>query len=674
MVYKVDGGSSAIPRKDLTVKKPAEKPAEINKIPNPKKEAGVYANRDQNNQQANILKYKLNAQFILPADVPIPKITLAEANSRADEIIAKNGGKDNLNTDNVGRDLADIARQNPADARAITEAMLGDKIDQDGKGKVKENDKDEIAQSFAQSLSDSELKTVGQNADGKALLERFKTHLLSGSVHDDERADALRLETAAKGYPPPQLTGNPEKDIKKVADDLRNIAPDKRDDYLAEVLQSPYGQEVLQRAGTLDNADRDVLAGAINEAYKQNPSGMAEQLNAITDMDKNFPYYEFTGLADVVSRTGNDNLIAGFAKHAMDVAATGGVEKSSWSVDALTALGGMSPEGLNNFINFGSAKPPLYGSPSTMGRFIEQNNAAFNKMLTTSAGFLGSPANNSGFVNEWAFNPAMGNLLDVASKMTGADGKLTSTALNIFKTVAPLTGDNIYTKQAAGKFFIEHAQQIADTFALKRNADGTTNRNFDPNVLKDFFINVVYSPISNLLEYNGKSMVDAIMGDGKGNAGAIGNIAQNIMEQAAKPGADVTYLGQEVGYLFGAVSGGFLDSVQAYKDKFADDKEFREFTYGAVNKGLGALGEKIGLPLDKVGEFAEKLIEASKEDDKTEQLKKFEEAFLGQKNEMSAALLDFQKNHPSAEGLETNFTQGWDDFIVSYLATDWIVK
>jgi hypothetical protein len=146
------------------------------------------------------------------------------------------------------------------------------------------------------------------------------------------------------------------------------------------------------------------------------------------------------------------------------------------------------------------------------------------------------------------------------------------------------------------------------------------------------------------------------------------------MNRAAREGADVTYLGQEIGYLYGSISGGFLDSVEAYKDKFEDDKKFREFLYGAVNKGLGALGGKIGLPLDKVGEFVQKLIEAEAEDDKTEQLKKFQEAFLDLKNEMSQSLLDFQQRNPRAEGLETNFTLAWTDFITSYLASDWIAN
>ncbi|HYP51129.1 MAG TPA: hypothetical protein VEQ34_09325, partial [Pyrinomonadaceae bacterium] len=632
----------------------------------------VYANRSDGNLQANVVRFKLNVQ--VAAQTGAQSLSQTQARQRADEIIANNGGKDNLDTEGVGRDLANLARQNPADAWAVTQEILGAEIDQDGRGKVEENDKDEIAQSFAGNLSDAELNAVGQNASGRAMLERFGTHLQSGSVHDDERATALRLETAAKGYPPPELTGNPERDIQTVAEGLRNLPVDKRDDYLNDVLAYPYGREVLQRAGVLNNEDRDVLASAINEAYRQNPTATRDHLNAVTDLEKNYPYYEWTGLADVVRRTGNDDLIAGYAKHAMQTAAGGGAERSAWSVDALTALGGMSPEGLRNFINFGSARPPQYGSPSAIGRFIEQNRAAFNTMLTESAGFLGGPANNAGFPNEWAFNPAMGDLLNVASRMTDANGRLTSEALDIFKTVAPLTGDNFFTKEAAGRFFIEHAQQITDTFALKRNADGTTNRNFDPNVLKDFFINVVYSPISDLLQYNGGSMVEAIMGNGQGNGGVIGQVAQNIMNRAAQPGADVTYLGQEIGYLYGAISGGFLDSVEAYKDKFEDDKKFREFLYGAVNKGLGALGGKIGLPLEKVGEFVQKLIEDGAEDYHNEQLRQFQEAFLDLKNEMSQSLLDFQQRNPRAEGLETNFTIAWTDFITSYLATDWIAN
>ena len=673
MALKVDGGASSNVRREEPDYKKNEVQPTLGRRNEPTTDGAVYARRSDGNLQANVVRFKLNVQ--VSAQAAAPALTQTQARRRADEIIAGNGGKDNLDTEGVGRDLANLARGNPSDAWAVTQEILGAEIDQDGSGKVEENDKDEIAQSFADNLSDDELNTIGQNSGGKAMLERLQTHLLSGSVHDDERDTALRLETAAKGYPPPELTGNPERDIQTVADDLRNLPVDKRDDYLNEVLSyADYGREVLQRAGVLNNEDRDVLASAINEAYRQNPTAMRDHLNAVTDLEKNYPYYEWTGLADVVRRTGNDDLIAGYAKHAMGAAATGGAEKSSWSVDALTALGGMSPEGLRNFINFGSARPPQYGSPSTIGRFIEQNRAAFNTMLTQSAGFLGGPANNAGFPNEWAFNPAMGDLLNVASGMTDASGKLTSEALDIFKTVVPLTGDNFFTKEAAGKFFIEHAQQITDTFALKRNADGTTNRNFDPNVLKDFFINVVYSPISDLLQYNGGSMVEAIMGDGQGNDGVIGDVAQNIMNRAARPGADVTYLGQEIGYLYGAISGGFLDSVEAYKDKFEDDKKFREFLYGAVNKGLGALGEKIGLPLDKVGEFVQKLIEAEAEDDKTEQLKKYQEAFLGLKNEMSQSLLDFQQRNPRAEGLETNFTIAWTDFITSYLATDWVAN
>ncbi len=204
-MLKVDGGSSTIQRQPETVTKPTVKPATTNTTSNPEINAAVYAKNDQISLHANIVRFKLNAQISTTAAQTTPTLTQQEAVERANQIIADNGGKGNLNTDGVGRDLAEIARQNPAEAWAITQTMLGTEIDQDGRGKVEENDKDEIAQSFANALSDDELITVGQNSDGKALLERFSTHLLTGSVHDDERDSALRLQTGAKGYAPPAI-------------------------------------------------------------------------------------------------------------------------------------------------------------------------------------------------------------------------------------------------------------------------------------------------------------------------------------------------------------------------------------------------------------------------------------------------------------------------------------
>jgi hypothetical protein len=196
MVYKVDGGVSGIRREEPVIKKPEVKPAVV-RNDNPQTNAAVYTNRSDTDNQAGVLRVRLNSQFAAaPARQVTPTISPAEAQQRADDIIKANGGKDNLNTEGVGRDLAAIAKTNPADAWAITHAMLGDSIDQDDKGKVKEKDKDEIAQSFTNNLNDSELDTVAKDESGRAMLERMQRHLLSGSVHGDEYQTADRLQKA----------------------------------------------------------------------------------------------------------------------------------------------------------------------------------------------------------------------------------------------------------------------------------------------------------------------------------------------------------------------------------------------------------------------------------------------------------------------------------------------
>ncbi|HEY8561478.1 MAG TPA: hypothetical protein VIL74_13970 [Pyrinomonadaceae bacterium] len=200
MVYKVDGTSAANTRREEpVVRKPEVKP-QTTRTENAETNAAVYANRSATTNQANVLRIKLNASFAVEPARRTPTITTTEAARRADEIIRDNGGKDDLDTEGVGRDLAEIARANPADARAVAEAMLGDSIDQDDQGKIKEEDKDEIAQSFTNNLSDSDLDRAARDESGRAMLERMQRHLIAGSVHSDETETAERIQGAIGKY------------------------------------------------------------------------------------------------------------------------------------------------------------------------------------------------------------------------------------------------------------------------------------------------------------------------------------------------------------------------------------------------------------------------------------------------------------------------------------------
>ncbi len=203
MVFKIEQSNPPI-QKQYT--KPTIKPQTTTsyKPSNPTENSAVFTKQSDNSFQATAVKQRINLQFAQTNGITAFKatqtITPTQAQERADEIIKNNGGKDELNTDNVGRDLGEIAKQNPADAWAVTQAMLGDKIDEDNKGKIKEDDKDEIAQSFVESLSDSELGEIAKDENGRKLLERMQTHLLSGSVHGDEIETSDRVNKALSQY------------------------------------------------------------------------------------------------------------------------------------------------------------------------------------------------------------------------------------------------------------------------------------------------------------------------------------------------------------------------------------------------------------------------------------------------------------------------------------------
>lgn len=203
MAFKIDQAKSLI-QKQFKAQNITPKPRIPFKPSTPTDNSAVYVKRSENNTLATTVKQKIKLQFAQTNSTNVnqiaPTITPQEATDRADEIIKNNGGKNSLNTDNVGRDLAEIAKQNTADAWTVTQAMLGNQIDQDGKGKVKENDKDEIAQSFVESLSDGELSAIASDENGRKLLERMNTHLLSGSVHGDEIDTSERVHKALSEF------------------------------------------------------------------------------------------------------------------------------------------------------------------------------------------------------------------------------------------------------------------------------------------------------------------------------------------------------------------------------------------------------------------------------------------------------------------------------------------
>jgi hypothetical protein len=107
---------------------------------------------------------------------------------QANTIMAGNGGRDHLNADAAGKQLAQLAATDPAVA-----GLTGQKMLTSLKGTDKE---DNVAQAFVETLTNDQLKDLAKTPEGAAFLKSAKDHLLSGSVHDRERNAADRIDTA----------------------------------------------------------------------------------------------------------------------------------------------------------------------------------------------------------------------------------------------------------------------------------------------------------------------------------------------------------------------------------------------------------------------------------------------------------------------------------------------
>jgi hypothetical protein len=577
-----------------------------------------------------------------------PPITDAEANQAADGIINRHGGRDNLDAEAAGRELAEIARRNPNDA-----AIIGQKIFKKIEGTSKQ---DNVSQSFVNSLSDEELRRVAQDPDGRLFLEKAKNHMLSGNVHSDEVKAAGRIDKAITGFDPQSLNGDPEHDARVIDQQLKALPPEMRQSFVKAVLNHPAGPEALRYAATMSPESQKALGQTLGQLYQRNPSETMELLRRVTDAPGGIPYYYQSGMAKVIAQSGNDDLIRAYAQHELDKAKRD-PEQVRGYLHAVTAWSGLSPEALQQ---------------------VMKNNPDFYKAVEEAGRLTKGPGNVSGFPNYNILEPGLGNLLKKASQIKGANGQATPEALKLFATAVKYAGDNFFTQEGAGAFFIEHARQIIDTYADPRSQD------FNPEVLQTFFANVIYAPGSKALRYNGRPLVDVIMGDGQGRGGVLGEVMEAYLKEAKRPNdteegrENDQYIGQKIGFLWGAVSGGLLDAVKVYKDRFNEDKELRDFAFGLLKKGLGQIADKLDPSgaanevVDKAVDFGQKIYEAGKEKEKQEQLDKFKQAFSEMNRGLLRYITDFEVNTSNVEGLQDGFLTAETAYLTNYLVNDWI--
>ncbi|MGI8786275.1 MAG: hypothetical protein ACR2HG_00755 [Pyrinomonadaceae bacterium] len=562
-----------------------------------------------------------------------PPINDTEANKIADDLINRRGGVSGVSDGEargIGKNIADLARTDPDAAIAVMNKVQ-EKLGKTDKG-------DSVADGFVAFSSIDELRKVSGLTGGKQMLENLQHHLLTGSVHDGERADAAKIDEAITGFNPNSLSGDPEKDAKTVDAQLKKLPPEMRDTYIQAVLENPFGQQAIKYAGAMSAEGAKLLGESLGKLYAKDPNGTTKLLRQITDSrDASlYPYYYQSGLAYAISKSGNDNLIKSFAQNEIN-RAKGNPDEVRGYLNAATAYAGLSPEALQN---------------------VMKNNPDFFKAVDEAGRLTDGPASSGGFENGNIWETGLGDLLEKASRIKDANGNATPEAIKLFETVVEHAGSNFRTMEGLGAFFVEHAQQLVDKYT-----DPTNENTPGSKVLENFFGSVIYSPIAKDLKYNGGSLVDAIMGNDKGEGGVIGRVVNKYISESSGKQKDDTdnYLrGERVGYLWNALSKGFLHGVQNYKDQWNDDKEFRDFMFDMVGKGLGKIADKFGLPGEAVDlplAAVQNIFDAKAEKDKSKQLEKFTAAFDRLNDTMKTRLDRALSENHNLDG----FPQGFND-------------
>lgn len=200
----------------------------------------------------------------IPPQASKPPVDYFEIDRQADELIKTHTDDgffdDSLKTDDLGKDLADIARTDPARARALTDNVL-DKID--------DSDRDEVAQSLVDSMKPEELRALAGSEDGRQMLEQLKGKLVSGSVHDDEEKTARRIDTAIKGA---EL---------EASNAFKSLSPETQNEIRAQLNRDDSNSTAI------DNLLEMVKSGGFNGASKDTQIAMLKALGNHSE-DANF--------------------------------------------------------------------------------------------------------------------------------------------------------------------------------------------------------------------------------------------------------------------------------------------------------------------------------------------------------------------------------------------------
>ncbi len=477
----------------------------------------------------------------------LPPMTDAEADRAATDYINARGGVNNEDDAfGVGQDVSALAKTDPEGA-ALVMQKVQEKLGGTTYG-------DNVASGFVDNMSVEELRSFSQMPGGEKVLRSLQEHLTTGDVHEGEYQESDKIDEAITGLNPQSLIGDPEHDAKAVDEQLQKLPPEMRDKYIQAVLEHPAGGKAIKYAGTMSPESQAALGKALGDLYAKDPSGTMAKLHEITDSQDAtlYPWNLQSGLATAISKSGNDGLIKEFAQNEIN-RAKGNPDEVLGYVNAVTAYAGLSPAGLQD---------------------VMKNNPDFFK-AASEAGKL-----SSSYVQ--TIESGYGNLLKKAADVTDANGNPTPEAMRLFKEGMQYAGDNIYTKEGLGEFFIKHQDAITNTYLNKNGYDLTSE---GLKSLNSFFKNVLFTTP---LGANAKDVAMAITA--KMNATLADADRLSDADFEAKYGKNKHDMTSLVGEQYGTMVNAMEESLKSIKDK--SDEEAKQIV--DVLGGIISVGEAAG--------------------------------------------------------------------------------
>ncbi|MBJ6761576.1 hypothetical protein JGU66_12445 [Myxococcaceae bacterium JPH2] len=349
------------------------------------------------------------------------------------------------------------------------------------------------------------------------------------------------------------------RDATAVTDWLKaNPDPAKQAAFMDLMFQyGPVAGEVLNHTERLGEADRKLLAGALDNAYRSGAVTADELARSVAEGGRGAVLGEsHEALGDLVASTGNPDLIEAYAKRELAISGAQGTYDPQRATAAAAALAGLPPERLQAF---------LKDNPDAVGVLTKNINADVDAK----------------------FSPALGKLLDAASRIQPA----TPESVKLFTDTIDKIGENVDTRAAASRFFTQHADAVLSSL---KDASGSLGIEGQKK-MSEFFTRTLFSPPAHEGQDALRQTVMTKLGD-----------MQKDLERHANenpPSTDSKREARLMGSLVGALEGGFQIAVEELNQR-------NEATKGMVDLLFSAKGLLPDMPLPGAGKLKDLTIDA----------------------------------------------------------------